>query len=292
LSPGKDFKIINKPILKKQKHMFTDIKNLPALDEFKSISKEEIKEFRENGHVLIRNILSPDEIAVYREVIVDAGDTFNKEKRKLEDRDIFGKAFLQIMNLWRDDARVKKFVMAKRFARIAADLLGVDNVRIYHDQALFKEPGGGPTPWHQDQFYWPVSTRNTITMWMPLVDVQKEMGILTFASGSHKEGNVFDFEISESEPDYEQYVRENNFALDTRPFMNAGDATWHYGHTAHNAPGNNSTRRREIMTIIYFADGAKVAQPTNKWQVNDHQQWLMSLPVGELAASELNPLML
>lgn len=29
--------------------------------------------------------------------------------------------------------------------------LQVDGVRIYHDQALFKSPGGGPTPWHCDQ---------------------------------------------------------------------------------------------------------------------------------------------
>ena len=272
--------------------MLTDTTKLPALNEYKTITNEEIKEFRENGHVLIRNILSPDEIAVYREVIVDAGDIFNKEKRKLEDRDTFGKAFLQIMNLWQDDERVKKFVLAKRFARIAADLLGVDNVRIYHDQALFKEPGGGPTPWHQDQFYWPVNTRNTITMWMPLVDLHEEMGILTFASGSHKEGNVFDFEISESEPDYDRYIKENNFPLVSRPYMKAGDATWHYGHTAHNAPGNKSGIRREVMTIIYFADGAKVAEPTNKWQANDHQQWLMSMPVGEPAVSKLNPLVL
>ena len=273
--------------------MLTDVKNLPALDDYKHITSDQIRELRENGHVLIRNILTPEEISVYRDVIVDAGDTFNTEKRKLEERDTFGKAFLQIMNLWRDDERVKKFVLAKRFGRIAADLLGVENVRIYHDQALFKEPGGGPTPWHQDQFYWPVDTANTITMWMPLVDIHEEMGMLTFASGSHKNGNVFDFEIGdEQEPDYDEYIRKNKFPLVRCSFMKAGDATWHYGHTAHNAPGNQSEIRREIMTIIYIADGARVAEPANKWQANDHEKWLMSTPVGQPAASELNPLVL
>ncbi|MEJ7661127.1 MAG: phytanoyl-CoA dioxygenase family protein [Hymenobacter sp.] len=92
------------------------------------------------------------------------------------------------MNLWRADEGVRRFVLARRFARLAADLLGVENVRIYHDQALFKEPGGGPTPWHQDQYYWPVDTTNTITMWMPLVDIDVAMGMLTFASGSHRQG--------------------------------------------------------------------------------------------------------
>jgi len=31
--------------------------------------------------------------------------------------------------------------------------MGVQGVRLYHDQALIKEPGGKPTPWHQDYYY-------------------------------------------------------------------------------------------------------------------------------------------
>ena len=87
----------------------------------------------------------------YRPVILDAADRYNTEKRKMEDRDTYGKAFLQIMNLWEVDEAVRKFTLAKRLAQIAADLMGVKNVRLYHDQALFKEAGGGHTPWHQDQ---------------------------------------------------------------------------------------------------------------------------------------------
>ncbi len=46
---------------------------------------------------------------------------------------------------------MRKFVFGTRLARIAAELMGVRGVRIYHDQALCKLPGGGPTPWHADQ---------------------------------------------------------------------------------------------------------------------------------------------
>ncbi|MEO8720598.1 MAG: phytanoyl-CoA dioxygenase family protein [Ginsengibacter sp.] len=266
---------------------------LPILNNQQEISEVEINEFRENGHVLIHNVLSSEEVAAYKSVIVEAADKFNTEKRKLEDRDTYGKAFLQITNLWRQDENVKKFVLAKRFASIAAKLLGVKNVRIYHDQALFKEPGGGPTPWHQDQYYWPVDTHNTITMWMPLVDITADMGMLTFASGSHKEGVVFDNEISdESEEKFEKYVKENNFPIVRSSVMNAGDATWHYGSTIHSAPGNHSYTMREVLTIIYIADGARISQPKNKWQIDDHKNWLMNVPIGELAVSEMNPLVL
>jgi ectoine hydroxylase-related dioxygenase (phytanoyl-CoA dioxygenase family) len=266
---------------------------LPPLNETISVSDNQIQEFREKGHTLTRNLLSDAELEIYRPVIVEAAHRYNTEKRKLEERDTYGKAFLQIMNLWRGDERVRQYVLAKRFGKIAAELLGVENVRIYHDQALFKEPGGGPTPWHQDQYYWPVDTTNTVTMWMPLVDIDVEMGMLTFASGSHKRGFVFDFEISdESEQQYNDYVRDQGFSIDRATYMKAGDATWHYGFTIHNAPGNASDKMREVMTVIYLADGAKVAPPKNHWQENDWKTWLMEKPVGTLIDSELNPVVL
>ncbi|MGH2643617.1 MAG: phytanoyl-CoA dioxygenase family protein [Chitinophagaceae bacterium] len=266
---------------------------LPTLNNEIKISKEQIKEFQNNGHTLVRHILSPGEVKAYEPVIVKAAENYNTEKRKLSERDTYGKAFLQIMNLWRHDEDVKKFVLAKRFAKIAADLMGVKNVRLYHDQALFKEAGGGPTPWHIDQYYWPLDTPNTITMWMPLVDIKVEMGMLTFASGSHKKEFTFKNEISDaSEKEISNYIKENRFPVTRAVTMNAGDATFHYGHTIHGAPGNDSKNMREVITIIYFADGAKVTEPSNKWQVNDRKTWLMDWPVGKKAASELNPALL
>ena len=154
--------------------------------------------FEKNGHTVTPNVLTRTEVAAYREVINAAAYKYNTEKRSLHERDTYGKAFLQIMNLWEVDHGVKKFTLAKRFARIAADLLGVKHVRLYHDQALYKEPGGGLTPWHQDQYYWPLDTTNTITMWMPLIDINIDLGMLTFASGSHISGFVENIAISDS----------------------------------------------------------------------------------------------
>ncbi len=102
--------------------MNNNLTTLPDLDNFKEVSDEQIREFRKNGHVLIRGVLDEAEVEAFREVIVEAADKYNSETRKLADRDTYGKAFLQIMNLWRNDERVKKFVLAKRFAKMAADL--------------------------------------------------------------------------------------------------------------------------------------------------------------------------
>jgi hypothetical protein len=68
------------------------------------------------------------------------------------------------MNLWEADEDVKQFTLNTKFAQIAVTLLGVNRLRIYHDQALYKEPGGGVTLWDQNHYYWPIDTRQTITM--------------------------------------------------------------------------------------------------------------------------------
>ncbi|MBX3241205.1 MAG: phytanoyl-CoA dioxygenase family protein [Chitinophagaceae bacterium] len=264
---------------------------LPSLDDVRKPDVDTIQSFRKNGHVLIPGVLDGDEVAAYRAVINNAAYKYNTETRAMEDRDTYGKAFLQIMNLWEVDEAVKKFTLAKRFAKIAADLLGVERVRIYHDQALYKEAGGGFTPWHQDQYYWPLDTPDTVTMWMPLIDISEEMGMLTFASGTHEKGFVDSVAISdESERMLDEYINENGYPVTRSQTMKAGDATWHYGWTLHCAPGNASDKTREVMTIIYFADGAKVISPRNENQEADRQRWLCGTEPGSKAATSLNPL--
>jgi ectoine hydroxylase-related dioxygenase (phytanoyl-CoA dioxygenase family) len=267
-------------------------KYLPHTDESMEINAADIKSFRNNGHILIPGVMERDEVEFFRNAIVKAVSIYNTEKRKMEERDTYGKAFLQIMNLWRVDETVKEFVFSKRLAGIAAQLLGVEKVRLYHDQALFKEPGGGPTPWHQDQYYWPIDTSNTVTMWMPLIDINQEMGIMAFASGSHTKGSVLEYEISDkSEMEFDHYIKDKGYAVRSASAMHAGDTTWHYGFTIHNAPGNKSPVIREVMTIIYIADGAKVVTPKNVYQENDRRSWLQSAPVGAVIDSSLNPIL-
>jgi ectoine hydroxylase-related dioxygenase (phytanoyl-CoA dioxygenase family) len=187
---------------------------------------------------------------------------------------------------------VRAFVFARRFAKIAADLMGVPAVRLYHDQALYKEPGGGITPWHQDQYYWPLDTANTITMWMPLTDITPDMGTMNFASGSHRAGYLEALEISdESEQHFRDFVRDKGYAMAEGKAMSAGDATFHAGWVLHNATANSTDRMREVMTIIYFADGARCVKPDSKWRENDLKTWLPGCQPGDLAASPLNPVL-
>ncbi len=264
----------------------------PSLNSRYALDPEQVDRFRANGHIYLPGVASQEEVEFFRGPIHATAKKHGQvDALPLEQRDTYGKAFLQHMNLWTADPAVAAFTLGKRFARIAAELMGCDGVRIYHDQALFKEPGGGLTPWHQDQHYWPVSTDKTVTMWMPLVDLSDDMGILTFASRSHEQGYLGCLPISEeSEEVFDRYINDKGMEISRRTSIAAGDATFHLGWNLHSAPGNDSNRLREVMTIIWVADGCRVTEPANFNQEHDLACWMPGLKPGDVVATELNPI--
>ncbi len=99
--------------------------------------------FRRDGHVTVRGLASAAEVAAIRPeiaAVVDAVAAARDPQGRLDD---YGELFTQVTNAWRLSERVRAFVFARRFARVAAELMGVSGVRLYHDQALVKEPGAG-----------------------------------------------------------------------------------------------------------------------------------------------------
>lgn len=256
-----------------------------------NLSPDQIIEYQAKGHVLLRSVATNQEIQKYRDLISSSTKELAKEYKPMQERDTYGKAFIQNMNLWIGDRNVKPFSLAKRFAKIAADLMGVEGVRLYHDQALYKEPGGGPTPWHQDQQYWPLDGVPCVTLWMPLVDATSVMGTMRFADGSHELGYLGSLNISDdSETQLEALIHERQYVVSMAGDMKAGDATFHNGWCIHGAQGNSSEITREVMTIIYFADGAIISKPDSTQRENDLATWFPGLNAGDVAASEINPL--
>ena len=263
-----------------------------ALHDVHEVGRDAIDDYRTKGHTVLRGLASQSEIDAYLPAISDATFRIRGDERPLAERDTYGKAFIQSMNLWTIDDTVRRFVFARRFARVAAELMGVSGVRLYHDQALFKEPGGGHTPWHQDQNYWPLATEHTITMWMPLVDVPSDVGSVEFVSGSHRSGDLGGTAIGDdSQRFFNRLIAEQRYTTQSYAPMRAGDATFHSGWTLHGAPANETQTMRCVMTIIYFADGTRVGALDNPMREDDARQWLGSRRTGELADGPLNPLL-
>ena len=251
------------------------------------VSDSQVQAFQENGYAQLSGVFSAALLAQVGTRIAKIVKEHQTKQPELAERDTYGKAFLQIGNLWHKDDQINAFCLAPRLGAIAAALLQVRGIRMYHDQALFKEPGGGFTPWHADQHYWPLSNDNSITAWIPLQDTPLAMGPLSFCRGSQRIHENRHLAISdESEVRIGQSLKD--YPVDVSPYQ-LGDVSFHRGWTFHRAGPNKTQDMRGVMTVIMMEDGIRVAKPQRQAQENDWKHFMPGIAIGEVAASPMNP---
>lgn len=261
------------------------------LEETFPLSQEQINFYQKNKFIKLKEVLNEETTKFFNEAITHRVNAMNQEQTAIVDRTTYGKAFLQLFNLWREDDVVKNLIFSKRIAKIASDLMEVDGVRLYHDQALFKEGGGGITPWHADQYYWPLVTDKTITAWMPLQVTPLELGPLEFSSGSHTIIDGRELQIGdESEEVIQKRLRVTDFKHVIEPF-DVGEISFHSGWVFHRAGANISNEMRKVMTIIYMDKDMILKNPENKNQIHDWETWCPGAIVGEIINSPINPIL-
>ena len=262
----------------------------PRLDEPYPSPISRSNSFRHDGFIKLKNVLSKELLDEYGREITRLTLELNPNKDKpLEERDTYSKAFIQVHNLWIKSETVKTFAFSRRLAGIAAELIGVDGVRMYHDQALYKEPAGGFTPWHVDQQYWPLSSGKTVTAWIPLQAVPIEMGPLCFGKGSHVKNIGRDLEISdESEQIIRGQIKEQGIIEVYEPY-DLGEVSFHNGWTVHRAGPNTTDQPRKVHTVIYMDKDMRLIEPKNENQRQDWEWWSPSTQPGEVMDDPLNP---
>ena len=255
------------------------------------LRQEQIDFYQKNRYIKLKEVLNQETLAYYNEVITEQVDRMNQEQTALEDRTTYGKAFLQLFNLWLENPKIKELIFSKRIAKIAADLMEVNGVRLYHDQALFKEAGGGITPWHADQYYWPLETDKTVTAWIPLQATPLEMGPLEFSAGSHTIVEGRGLEIGDEREEFlQKKLRVTDFQHVVEPF-DVGEISFHSGWVFHRAGANVTNAMRKVMTIIYMDKDMKLKNPENKNQIHDWNTWCPGAKIGEIIDSLINPVL-
>jgi len=259
------------------------------LDTPYALTENQITQFRRDGFIKLKNVLSADTLREYGSQITRHTIELNTQHQPLEQRSTYDKAFLQVMNLWEQSPLVGRFVMGQRLGRLAAQLLEVEGVRLYHDQSLYKEPGGGITPAHADQYYWPLGSDRTITAWIPLQPVPPEMGPLGFYARSQSEAFGRNLGISdESEEKISANMAQHGFEFVSGGF-DLGEVSFHLGWTFHKAGANVSSSPRSVMTIIYMDADMHIAPALNAIQANDRDQWCPGVQPGEPINTRKNP---
>src|SRR5262249_3274506 len=145
-----------------------------------------VDQFQRDGFVVIPDLLTDEEVDQYGAAVTagvqarTAGDD-----RPLAERSRYEQSFVQCMNLWEDRLDVRKLTFHPRLGQAAAELLEVDGIRVWHDQALYKQAGGRQTDAHQDHPYWPMKETASVTAWIPFEGATQTSGALAFLPGSH-----------------------------------------------------------------------------------------------------------
>jgi ectoine hydroxylase-related dioxygenase (phytanoyl-CoA dioxygenase family) len=222
-----------------------------------SVTADHVDAFERDGFVVVGGLLTDDELSHYEQCVTAAvAHRKRNDDRPLADRSPYEQSFRQCINLWEDRPDVRPLTFHPRLGEAAAALLRVDAVRLWHDQALYKEAHGRETDPHQDHPYWPIREHDTITAWVPFAGSTMASGAMGYLPGSHRIGvrkfvNIFSAEdpsslmelpeIKAIEPVYVEVPR--------------GAVAFHHGLTVHMAKPNTTDDDRAVHTVIYFADG-------------------------------------
>ncbi len=251
-----------------------------------AVSPDLVAAFERDGFVVVPGLLDDAELDRYGAAVTAAVRARRAaDTRTLAEKSRYEQSFVQCMNLWEDRDDVRPLTFHPRLGEAAARLLGVDAVRLWHDQALYKEAGGRATDAHQDHPYWPIEQTASITAWVPFEGSTLASGALGYVPGSHAVGLRRFVNIFFGEP---EDLLADPAVADVEPVfveVPRGSVAFHHGLTVHLAKPNTTDRDRAVHTIIYFPDGSTRGYPAPHFAVDR-----AGIEVGQRIASDVTPI--
>lgn len=228
------------------------------------LTQAQIDSYRENGFIVVHDFLTAAELESWRdavdEAVAELGDCklagHEGDKRWIAGDSYYARVFVQRINLWQANEKVRKLALDPRLGEMAAQLAGVEGIRLYHDQALYKAPWANPTAWHTDDPKWSYYSRDALSIWIALDDALLENGCLYYLPGTHKTASFEDVPIGENmNKIFDAYPEWAT--IDAVPaLMKAGSCAFHNGLTAHAAGANMTSGWRRAMTCLYMPDSS------------------------------------
>ena len=246
------------------------------------LSPEHLHKYDRDGYCVVRSFLSPEEVAGWR-AAVDAAvavreepegsggrlhhsvpskfATTEEERASLTTAGVHSGAtgiLMQSSNLWMTDAKVRELMLCPKIGKMIADLTHADGVRIWHDQAIHKEPYAKPTSFHCDNGRWSFSSAGSCSLWVALDDVSEANGCMYFLPGTHRSATLGVESSSAGASGIGDIFQQYPEWLSIEPVANvlrAGDCSIHSGMLAHSAAANMTPRWRRVMNCAYMPDG-------------------------------------
>ena len=228
------------------------------------ITDEMVRAYREDGVVFIKGLFADWVDALRTGVEKNMADpAFQMVTMKPGEK---GRFFDDYCN-WTKVPEFEQAIFKSEAGRVAAALMESEQVQLFHDHVLVKEPGTNkPTPWHSDGPYYFVEGRQTISFWVPL-DPVKEASLRCVAGSHLWEKDVLPTRwLSETSfyPDDDTYMPVPDPDAEGMPVvewqMEPGDAVAFNYRTLHGARGNTSDNRRRAFSLRLVGDDARYVE--------------------------------
>jgi len=227
-----------------------------------TLTREQIDRYREDGFLVIEDLLSPHEVEPLRRATDRAVEALGPARvvdnpGLDEPPGVRHTVAKQRLNLWKKDSTVRSALLDPELAKMLCVLLGVDGLRVFHDQTFFKPPWGRPTAYHLDQPNWSFSDQEGIQIWIALEEVNIGNGCLVYLPGTQR---VTDRDKTasisgETGALFELYPELAHISPVCVP-LPAGGGAIHSGLTVHASCANMTSRWRRALSCQYMPDGS------------------------------------
>lgn len=213
--------------------------------------------FDEDGYVILRSFLDTAEIS---EVLNNVQRYIETVIPEMPSEQVYYEnpgqtaSLKQIQKFHDYDGYFKALFVTGRLRALAAELLGEDVIPT-NMQYFSKPPGlGKPTPAHQDGYYFKISPKKALTMWLALDAIDTENGCIRYVRGAHRQGlrahqRTKTLGFSQGLVAFTDEDRTREIPIVASP----GDLIVHHCLSVHRADGNESDRERRALGFIYYA---------------------------------------
>jgi phytanoyl-CoA hydroxylase len=236
---------------------------VPALSD---LTEEHVKQFWDQGYLVVDNVLNEQEVAVSIEALMDiiydksTGSRVQFVRPKAELKTDYEKelAVRKVSDYVDHEPRLRAMAYHPDIMGAMSKLFH-EEAKVAQDQAILKPPtGGAEKPWHQDMAYGNLAyDKSVIGVWIALDPAELDNGCMHVIPYSHRDGAVPHYAVRDWQLCDAAVQVQHDVAVPLKP----GGALFFSGLLHHGTPPNFSEKRRRSLQIHYAPASAQKLNP-------------------------------